>query len=73
MILPGWDQTVLTGGPATEKEKSNIRKWILCDTWSTTCVSYGELWFVQQSIPRNSGTQQKKLHMRCGLLDDDYN
>lgn len=36
-------------------------------------MSYGNLWFVQQSIPQNSGMQQKKLHMRCGLLDDDCN
>lgn len=76
LILPGWDEIVLTGGPATEKEKSGVRKSILyLSRWHMkhSSMSYVNLWFVQRSIPLNSGAQWKKLHMRCGLLINHLN
>lgn len=67
IILPGQDEIVLTGGPATEKRERERKKQALennlntsSKTWSRTCVSYSNLWFVQQSIPRKCSAQQKK-------------
>lgn len=78
-ILPGLDDIVLTGGPATtkrKKKKSGIRKhylYILAGVRHGMCELERPLVCTAINSSEQWSVTKKKVHMRCGLLEDDCN